>query len=614
MHREAHVTIYEDLIGKLGREFGVLAQSDTHQLTVVAHNGDVAVGDLFLMPSRRGGKERFYVFRTSEYANVLNRAIDIGDVARNKLTMPDSYRSEDLIEEQLIELKGVVMGYAELEGDKWAFRRPRRLPEHLTNVYRIDPESSASAEVIQLLFESQLGSKGLYIGDLLAGEQALKGVKVFLPAYALSHHIGAFGRTGVGKSNLMMVLISAVLDYNRQRWVTKDYSEPAASLFAIDPHDEFRRWHANRTGGADGMAGMVGAMSEDEKSALVEPFYYLTARTITDEDMARQIVLSRADVLPQDLVSITEFSEQQTAFANQQFGNWGHEWVTRVLNNELRREDDDGDGPDYMEGTVGAVQRRLGFLATGSTRVFSAYFPEKGYDYESLLPEIICALERGRILVVDTTLMSELEQFLVTTIVARTLFTLRRALRSVETVAELPTAIRAAFGNELAEDGSEISPGQRALVEVLLDKMESGELPYIHDGKPIAQDKLPYVNVVVEEAPSILNPARMRFGSVFRDISRQGRKFGIGLTVVSQQVTEIDSGVLTQLNTELNMALGNEQERREAVRNASADLAGFEKELQVMGKGQVIVTASYRDVPLPIQVPDFDVLSKRDSE
>ena len=127
---------------------------------------------------------------------------------------------------------------------------------------------------------------------------------------------------------------------------------------------------------------------------------------------------------------------------------------------------------------------------------------------------------------------------------------------------------------------------------------------------PIPQDRLPYVNVVVEEAPSILNPARMRFGSVFRDISRQGRKFGIGLTVVSQQVTEIDSGVLTQLNTELNMALGNEQERREAVRNASADLAGFEKELQVMGKGQVIVTASYRDVPLPIQVPNYDELEK----
>ena len=100
----------------------------------------------------------------------------------------------------------------------------------------------------------------------------------------------------------------------------------------------------------------------------------------------------------------------------------------------------------------------------------------------------------------------------------------------------------------------------------------------------------------------------MRFGSVFRDISRQGRKFGIGLTVVSQQVSEIDNGILTQLNTELTMALGNENERREAIRNASADLMGFERELQVMEKGQVVLSASYKDVPLPVQVPNYDDL------
>jgi DNA helicase HerA-like ATPase len=98
----------------------------------------------------------------------------------------------------------------------------------------------------------------------------------------------------------------------------------------------------------------------------------------------------------------------------------------------------------------------------------------------------------------------------------------------------------------------------------------------------------------------------MKFGSVFRDISRQGRKFGIGLTVVSQQVSEIDQGVLTQINTELTMSLGNENERREAVRNASADLSGFERELQVMSRGQVIVSASYRDIPLPVQVPSYN--------
>jgi uncharacterized protein len=144
---------------------------------------------------------------------------------------------------------------------------------------------------------------------------------------------------------------------------------------------------------------------------------------------------------------------------------------------------------------------------------------------------------------------------------------------------------------------------------VLLERLEAGDLPYVDGDRVRSLTELPHVNVVVEEAPSILNPERMRFGSVFRDISRQGRKFGIGLTVVSQQVSEIDSGILTQLNTELTMSLGNEMERKEALRNASADLMGFERELQVMARGQVIVSASYRDVPLPVHVPDYDQLN-----
>ena len=68
-----------------------------------------------------------------------------------------------------------------------------------------------------------------------------------------------------------------------------------------------------------------------------------------------------------------------------------------------------------------------------------------GYEYDSSLPDIICALERGRVLIVDTTLMSEMEQFLLTTVVARVLFSLRKALRSAETSKRLETEIRCAW-------------------------------------------------------------------------------------------------------------------------------------------------------------------------
>ena len=53
------------------------------------------------------------------------------------------------------------------------------------------------------------------------------------------------------------------------------------------------------------------------------------------------------------------------------------------------------------------------------------------------------------------------------------------------------------------------------------------------------------------------------------------------------------------------MALGNEEERKAAVATASNDIFAFKRELQVMGVGQAILSASYKNVPLPIQIREF---------
>lgn len=587
----------ETLLVSLGDRFGVLAESSTTQLKVIARNADVAIGDLFLLPCRRGA-DRMYVFRTTEYANILNRTLDMGDVARNKLTMPDSYFADDLAEEQLVELRGMILGYAEHhpERDAWSFHRPRRLPMHLTDVYRVDPNRAEAGPVVCELLRSQLGEEGILIGHLLAGEQALQSAPVYLPIQALSHHIGTFGRTGCGKSNLIMVMLDSILEHN-ERVACSHRPGPRGSVFAIDPHDEFRTWHAS-TGGADGLRGRVGSYSEDQRRDLVEPFYYLTGRDLVEGPLETRVCISRADVTPDDLVSILDFSEQQVAFARQVFGDQGEAWIGRIFAGDVQGEG----GPEFLPGTVAAVERRLGFLIHGNTRLVTRFDPELGHGYASLLPDILCALEKGRILVVDTTLMGELEQFLLNTVVARALFAMRRALKLADTRERLETELRSAFGVD--EENGRL--GQASLVNALLERLENGRLPYIQGDRVRTPDELPLVHILVEEAPSVLNPARMRFGSVFRDISRQGRKFGIGLGVVSQQVSEIDQGVLTQLNTQLTLALGNADERREAVRAAASDIGGFNQELQVLGKGQLILTSSLRDIAIPVQVPNFD--------
>lgn len=585
----------EEILSKLGERFGVLSKSDTTQLSVIAKNEDVAVGDLFVMPSRRG-HERFYIFRTSQYANIMNRTINIDDVARNKLTMPTSYLSEDLNDEKLIELSGSLLGYAEKENGTWHFYRPRRLPDHLSDVYLVTEQNSAA---IKELLSSQLGSDGIFIGNLLAGEHSLNKVPVCIPPYAISHHIGIFGRTGCGKSNTMMVFIESMFKNNER--VRKTGKGQKVSMLAIDPHDEFLDWH-KKSGGRAGISEIVASYSVEDRAALADPYYYLTAKDIADGDGMAKVRLSRADIIPQDIISITEFSEQQGQFANLIYSLFGEEWIGKLLSGDL------GDNPavaSYMDATKSAVERRISFLRSGSTKVFTPYDPEVGYEYDSLLPGLVCALEKGRIITVDTTLMSEMEQFLLTTLLARVMFSLRKALKSARGNTEsLKHEISLAFG----VDPDNGNFGSKSLVDALLEALDDGELPYLKNGVPVAIDQLPHINFVIEEAPSVLNPERIRFGSVFRDISRQGRKFQIGLTVISQQVTAIDEGILTQINTEITMALGNETERREAIRNASADLFGFEKELQVMGKGQALMTASYRDVPLPVQAPLFDSL------
>ena len=321
------------MVAKLGgntKRFGVLAASDTTQLTVIARNMDVAVGDLFLLPCERG-HPRFYVFRATEYANVMNRTLDPDDIARNKLTMSDSFLAKDLQEQNLIQLKGIVLGYSEYKSssDSWTFNRPRRLPEHLTDVYRVIPGDSSVAEVVRLLLGQQLGQDGLFIGNLLAGESALDGVPVQIPPFALSHHLAIFGRTGCGKSNMMMVFLRSIMEHNQSCSEGKR-TDPRCSILAIDPHDEFYSWHA-KTGGKDGIRGIVNGYSEEQKKDLVDPFYYLTAKDPETPGLEQRIKLSRADIHPQDVASVLDITDQQISFAERVFSEHGDRWITEVL-------------------------------------------------------------------------------------------------------------------------------------------------------------------------------------------------------------------------------------------------------------------------------------------
>lgn len=580
--------------------FGILAEASTSEIVIYSRNEDTSIGDLFLIPSDRGG-ERIYVFRMTQYANALRREDEMSPMAKNLIAMDDAFQSDDFDRDKLLRLSGTLLGYSEPDSDSlWQFRSPRKLPAHLSKVYKVgfgSEENVARQEAcLRELLDRQL-QHGVQIGALLAGERPLESVQISIPGEYFAHHLGVFGRTGTGKSNNLMVLIEAILDNNqrlfeipRTEWQSNDRH---VSLFAIDPHDEFARW---KPGSPGGITRIVREMTAEQRSGLVDPFFYLSCRSqdaldgdASIEGGGRACTLHRNDITPSDLISIMDFSDVMAGAAEAIGDFHGDGWISAVLSGDVEPDEN-----VISKMSLAAINRRLGFLAGNRSNLV----PNQP-GYESSLADIIVALERGRVLDVDTTLMTEVEQFLLTTIVARTIFALRKAIKSSGGFADL-------FGND--DQPGELDrhlPSQESLKVALRERLQALDSPYRDGDRLRSLNELPAVNIIIEEAPSILNPARIKFGSVFRDISRQGRKFGVGLTVVSQQVTEIDKGILSQLNTEISMALGNEDERKAAVATASNDIIAFRRELQVMGVGQAILSASYKNVPLPVQIREF---------
>ncbi len=564
----------------LGELFGKVGVGNQTMLGIMGNNRDVSVGEIFMIYSQRDGHERVFFFRVLGLENYLRQVDDMARVAGTLMVEGDSYLS-GIERNMLLSVNGRMLGYAEQRGDEWRFMSPRRLPDHLADVYR-PIRGKSDEEVCRMLCTQTDGN--VYVGDLQVGETTLD-VPVMIPSKFLPMHVGIFGSTGAGKSNLMMVLIKSIIDSNLDYLHSPDDEDKRISAFCIDPHDEFAK-------GVDkyGIQSVIEAMDDGTRKKVINDFYYLTThKKATPREIKRytkEIRILWEEIRPRDLYSIMEFTPQMSSFIDSQFNLHRERWVKEILDME---KDPDG----TPSGTLNAVQRRLRFLER------SPIFIESGL---SVLGEIFEAMESGRILVVNTSLMSDMEQFLLTTIVTRTLSDMRRALKSSGNLGDFERQ------------------GNMRLPQPFFTKVKTQAKAFYRKGG-VGDDSevrdpraLPVILVTVEEAPSILNPELMRGRSVFKDISRQGRKFNMGLLVVSQQVSVLDNVILSQMNTEINLRLGNEREIRACIENASVNISGFENEFRVMSRGEAILTASYREMPLPVKIPLFDTVFERDRD
>ncbi|MCY4107831.1 MAG: ATP-binding protein [Chloroflexi bacterium] len=105
--------------------------------------------------------------------------------------------------------------------------------------------------------------------------------------------------------------------------------------------------------------------------------------------------------------------------------------------------------------------------------------------------------------------------------------------------------------------------------------------------------------VVLEEAHTYLGDGRRgSASSAIQRIAKEGRKYGIGIMLVSQRPSEIDATILSQCGTIFALRLTNERDRSHVRTSASDSLEGIFAMLPVLRTGEAIVVGESVNLPI----------------
>lgn len=105
--------------------------------------------------------------------------------------------------------------------------------------------------------------------------------------------------------------------------------------------------------------------------------------------------------------------------------------------------------------------------------------------------------------------------------------------------------------------------------------------------------------VVLEEAHAYLHEEQhSAAATAVRRIAKEGRKYGVGVMIVSQRPSEIDTTILSQCGTIFAMRLANDKDRGHVTSAASDNLKGLFDMLPVLRTGEAIIVGEAVSLPI----------------
>jgi len=116
-------------------------------------------------------------------------------------------------------------------------------------------------------------------------------------------------------------------------------------------------------------------------------------------------------------------------------------------------------------------------------------------------------------------------------------------------------------------------------------------------------NRVPPMMFVVEEAhnycPQVGSAASSK---ILRTIASEGRKFGLGLLIVTQRAAKVDKNVLSQCNTQVILKVTNPNDLKAITSSVEGVTPGMEEEIQRLPIGQAILVGAGVQMPLIVEV------------
>ena len=126
---------------------------------------------------------------------------------------------------------------------------------------------------------------------------------------------------------------------------------------------------------------------------------------------------------------------------------------------------------------------------------------------------------------------------------------------------------------------------------------------------PEERKRNPILLVCEEAHRYVPNRGEAQYGAAqeaIQRIAKEGRKYGVGLFLVSQRPSEIDQTVLSQCNSWIVLRLTNEQDRSKVASILPDSLSGLTKMLSGLRNREAIFAGLASDIPARIRIRDLN--------